>query len=708
MFWIAAVLTAVIPYVVFCLNPDLGPSWLKRSGHFADNLTLTIARSLFAIILGGWAWLLICRNPPAVIIPQWANRKLPLNWIWFFFSIAVYTVHNVLLLQTQPMGTVEFLAVASGRFFTAFIVISLLWAAAHLASGVSPRRLRLIPWLIPAAFPGILAVDSIIILLWHNSLVATLNKFDEQGSLNVSRHLAAGGFDYGTIGFLGAVAAALALFALLFYLTHRLSLLKRIGISPKQAVLFLTVTWSLLLVEKATGYLWKDRQVLLLEDRLFQVHLTPLEPDPGVATFSASFKPPLVPEFPEETSDPAKGPDIIFIMVESLRADAVDSKHSPFLARFRDEECQALGATWSASNATHLSWFSIFNGQLPSYWVRSNDLAVETGKLPPSPWIRLLQSRNYRQEVRGVCDFDYNGMSSTNFGLPHVLDVEVNAPVDGQFHQLPQPERELEIIAQSKNSLRKNRDRPHFQFLGLDAPHFGYEWHPDFEPPYTDYDPAAIFSAYPSVSDIRKVRNRYFNAISWVDSLIEDYLNFLKEEGRYEDALIIVTGDHGEEFHEHGSWFHCSNLYPEQTQVPMMIKWPRGTTVPSHQSASHLDLLPSLLDLLEAPAAEQAKLPGRSLLEFQPEESTQITLTPFCGISGISMAWHRNGHFATFSWDNPWSSDLPDQIFLDNIVGPDGSLDLGEREEWDEALRSHFPDAFERFFSRCDLKKLGE
>lgn len=700
LFWIIGLTTAILPYILFFNNPDYCPSWLKKSGHFADNLAVTIKHCFIGITLGGWAWLLICRNHPLKIIPPWTKRKIPLNWVWFFISVAAYSTHNILLLSTQPFGGLEFFAIAMGRVFTACIIISLVWAATYLASSASPTKLRLVPWFVPACVPGFLAIDVLVILFWNNSLLFALNKFDEQGSLNFSRQLAAGGFDYTSFTLFATLIGAFAVFALLFYLTHRLSLRKKIRVSPKQAVFFLIITWSLLFVEKATGYLWKDRQSLRLEDRLFEVHLTPFEPTPGVATYSAAFKPAVVPEV---SKTDAKKPDIIFIMIESLRADAIDAAHSPFLARFRDEECQAFAKTWSASNATHLSWFSVFNGQLPNYWVVSNDTANETGKLPASPWVRFLKENQYRQEVRGVCDFQYNGMSTTNFGLPHILDVQVDAPVEGDFHELSQPERELAIIAQSKESLQNNRDQPHFQFIALDAPHFGYTWHPDFDPPYSEYDPAAKFNAYPSDSDILRVRNRYLNSVAWADHLVEDYCEFLKKEGRYEDALIIVTGDHGEEFQEHGSWFHCSTLHPEQTSVPIMIKWPRGTDAPSLPSASHLDFLPSVMDHLDASPAELAKLPGRSLLKEPAEEPTQMTITSFCGINGISMAWRRKGYTATFRWENPWSSTLPETIHLDDIDGPDGSLDLEEFPQWDEALRKHFPDAFERYFTHFDL-----
>ena len=129
--------------------------------------------------------------------------------------------------------------------------------------------------------------------------------------------------------------------------------------------------------------------------------------------------------------------------------------------------------------------------------------------------------------------------------------------------------------------------------------------------------------------------------------------------GRYDDAIIIVTGDHGEEFQENGSWFHCSSVEPEQTAVPLMIKWPKGTEAPDQISASHLDVLPSLLDYLGYPESTFSSLPGHSLLKTRDEEATQINITSYCGIMGIAMAWHRGDYTATFRWDNPWAPNSP-------------------------------------------------
>jgi hypothetical protein len=93
--------------------------------------------------------------------------------------------------------------------------------------------------------------------------------------------------------------------------------------------------------------------------------------------------------------------------------------------------------------------------------------------------------------------------------------------------------------------------------------------------------------------------------------------------------IVIYTSDHGESFGEHSAIHHGQNLYDEQIQVPLIIAHGGGALstaqadalrVNADASVTHLDLLPTLLDLwgLREHIALQtwaASLPGRSLFE---------------------------------------------------------------------------------------------
>lgn len=703
LFWGGGILLAVLPYLALFSDSIWRAPWILPPGRFADNLAIAARHLLIGATLGGWLWFLINRVNPLTIIRAWWQAPNPLNWIWFVLTLVIYSVHNILVLMNLPLGTGEFLSASAGRILTGFIVISFIWLAARIASLAGPRRLRMIPWAIPAFIPGFLGADAFAIIFWKNSLRHVLNKVDEDGPLDIARQLTAGGIHQSPAMVVFAILAFGGILCGCCFLSNRISRKASSGVGfPPILILFtLVLTWAGIAAEKAGGFAWKSRKALRMEQNSYDIHLTPIKPRPGLVSYAATWKPAVRPDV---SAHATVQPDIFLIIMESTRADAISEKHAPFLTRFRDEECQQLGRTWAASNGTHLSWFSIFNGQIPPHWGPSMEEVRNGHDLPPSPMIQALANSGYKLQGRTVCDVSYLGMGATNFGSPNGLEFFKSAPSGGEFEKLPLSERERLNVDEAEQALLISPSSGNFHLLAFDSPHFDYVWHPDFTPPYSDYEPSGGFHAYPTDGDIERVRRRYFNAIAWTDHEIARFVNFLKEQHRYDDALIIITGDHGEEFQENGSWFHCSSVEPEQTAVPIMIKWPQGTQAPAQASASHLDLLPSLLDFLGQPSEVFEHLPGHSLLHPHEDEATQVNITSYCGIMGIAMAWHRGEYTATFRWENPWATQLPDTISLDDIIGPEGSLDLTTPEEWDAALRDHFPDAPARFFSNFVMK----
>ena len=691
LFWGLGGLFALLPYLIDLSG--LGVHSVMPPGHYAENWLIGIRHFFISTTLGSWLWFLSQKVPIRPTIRSWWRSAKQVNWIWFGLTLLIYLVHNHLLISRLPFSTPEYLSVISGRFLTGLVVCSLIWFAAHLASLAAPTRLRLIPWIIPALIPAVLILDALSVIIWQNPLRHVINKLDEEGSIDLHRQLAAGDIEPASLILPGLL---MLLVPLICYAAFHLSRkLRKINVRPLTLLVLIIAGWTFVFVERSVGLIWKSRKALRMEHRSYGLQLTQIEPEPGVASYQVSWLPATLPEFEAITTKP----DVFVILLESTRADAIDAKHTPFLARFRDEECQPLGETWAASNGTHLSWYSIFNGQIPHHWGGQIALFRDGQDLSASPFIELLRTNGYRSEVRTVCDLSYLGMGATNFGSPPAVDLLVSAPVEGEFAKLPIPTRESKNLDEAMRSLSASSPGGSLHVLAFDSPHYSYHWPDHFEPPYTDFAKEASFGIYPGDEEIRRVRHRYYNSLAWADHEIARLVTHLKKIDRYDNSLIIVTGDHGEEFQEHGSWFHCSSLEKEQTAVPILIKWPEGTAAPPQKSASHLDLLPSLLDHLGVPSSGYAHLPGRSLLQSHPEPKTEIIMTAFCGISGIAMTWHRDGYTATFRWYQPWLINLPKTIHLDDITGPTGSLDLDNTEQWNRALQTHFPDAPDRLFS---------
>ncbi len=112
--------------------------------------------------------------------------------------------------------------------------------------------------------------------------------------------------------------------------------------------------------------------------------------------------------------------------------------------------------------------------------------------------------------------------------------------------------------------------------------------------------------------------NRYLNAVHSTDALIGKLARALEEMKLANDTLLVITGDHGEAFGEHGQLVHGFTVYDEEMRVPLLIVnpqlFPREVVVNS--LGSQIDIAPTLLSLLRYPEPPQWQ--GRSLFAVPP------------------------------------------------------------------------------------------
>jgi membrane-anchored protein YejM (alkaline phosphatase superfamily) len=91
--------------------------------------------------------------------------------------------------------------------------------------------------------------------------------------------------------------------------------------------------------------------------------------------------------------------------------------------------------------------------------------------------------------------------------------------------------------------------------------------------------------------------NRYKNALLLVDQQVQQVLAQLAQQKLLDKTIVIVTGDHGEEFNDNGLgyWGHASNFTRYQVQTPLIVHWPKqAARVFSHRT-SHFDIAPTLV-----------------------------------------------------------------------------------------------------------------
>jgi len=182
------------------------------------------------------------------------------------------------------------------------------------------------------------------------------------------------------------------------------------------------------------------------------------------------------------------------------------------------------------------------------------------------------------------------------------------------------------LVEQAQSWLASVGQRPFFLWLHLMDPHSPY-YPPneafreltgrDIEPGRARYLNAHWVRSDLTPSGLRgkqdEVVQLYDAGIRWADCQIARLVDSLRQTHLWDDCVLALTADHGEEFLEHGGCYHAPvRLSEEIVRVPLLVRVPgeRVAKVPA-SPMSHLHLAPTLLDILgvQAPSAFQ----GRSL-----------------------------------------------------------------------------------------------
>jgi arylsulfatase A-like enzyme len=142
--------------------------------------------------------------------------------------------------------------------------------------------------------------------------------------------------------------------------------------------------------------------------------------------------------------------------------------------------------------------------------------------------------------------------------------------------------------------LERHRASRFFLFLHYMDPHDPY-----FEHPYSGKGIARVSNQHPNPALAAEMKRLYQGEVRYLDEQFAHLLAKLRELGLYDDSLIVLTADHGEEFHEHGGFWHGLTLYDEQVYVPLLIKWPKGAPAAPPSARGHIsrliDVAPTLL-----------------------------------------------------------------------------------------------------------------
>jgi arylsulfatase A-like enzyme len=201
----------------------------------------------------------------------------------------------------------------------------------------------------------------------------------------------------------------------------------------------------------------------------------------------------------------------------------------------------------------------------------------------------------------------------------------------------------------------KNGDRSFFLFLNYMDAHGPYFVPPSFNTQFRSSSAKAVdFLGVAWSVDTGKRRMtsaersqivaQYDTGIAYEDQEIGKVLTRLRELGLYENTMIIITGDHGDLFGEHGLVGHAlGSVYQGLVHVPLLIKYPKQREARrSDDLVSHVDLMPTVLDLTGL--APPTGLQGKTLLLPRTGES-EIYSEAVSPVSSMSIS---NPHLRGF------------------------------------------------------------
>ena len=203
----------------------------------------------------------------------------------------------------------------------------------------------------------------------------------------------------------------------------------------------------------------------------------------------------------------------------------------------------------------------------------------------------LLRSDNYQIDLFTSAAFTYPEFDRTVFS--HVPKEHMR---EGTCPQGWQSDRKN--VSMILDCLEKrDSSRPFMMFMFFESPHAPYNFPPEsvIRPNYLQN---FNYASTDIAANIVAIKDRYINSCRHLDTQIQRILAYLEEKKLRDSTIVIITGDHGEEFMEHGKWGHNSAYTQQQTRVPMVLWVPGQKPMQVDRMTSHLDIPATVLNQL--------------------------------------------------------------------------------------------------------------
>ncbi|MBW2287471.1 MAG: sulfatase [Deltaproteobacteria bacterium] len=369
-------------------------------------------------------------------------------------------------------------------------------------------------------------------------------------------------------------------------------------------------------------------------------------------------------------SAPAPPPNVVMIVIDTLRADRLGSygysrPTSPNIDALARESCLFENAV-SQSSWTGPSIASLFTSMYPSQHGMV-DFKSSLGDALPT-LAGVFRATGYT--TLGVsANFTF---ISPNKGFSRDFDTfEV-------LSRPPEPGEKAEIYGTNSvaggevtervfSLLAENRADPFFLYVHYMDPHSSYDPPAPFRDRFVaDYDGPIDGSTEQlqeivrgeleiGPADIEHLQSLYDAEVATADAEVGRLLDHLRAIGAYEDSIVVLLSDHGEEFMDHGSLFHMFTLYREQIHVPLILRKPGGLGGGTRVASiiELVDVGPTVLELAgiddarEISGASHARSMGPPVAAVSAEGDA--ALSELHGDPLVTSVWRRKRHHAAMT-----------------------------------------------------------
>ena len=280
----------------------------------------------------------------------------------------------------------------------------------------------------------------------------------------------------------------------------------------------------------------------------------------------------------------AKKLNVVWIILDCLRSEAFSEKNMPNVWEF-SKKSQVFNQHISGGNNTRMGIFGMFYGLNGTYW---NSILAE--RRAPA-MLDAMANAGYQFYITASASLTFPEFRHTAFvNMPNAIFDDL----PGQYAN----HRDEYQVAKFKTFVTESgKKAPFFSMLLLDSTHSPYSY-PDSHAVYLPHKPGRYYADPSEIAALAIVKNRYHNAVHFADARVGEVIGHLRTEGILESSVVIITGDHGEEFYEHGYFGHFTSFSAEQTHVPMILYVPGQTPKKFEYRTSHVDLPATMLGIL--------------------------------------------------------------------------------------------------------------